>query len=118
VVPFLECQELFSRLGDEEVLVLDCREPDDWLRFELHVPGALRMTLRELEVGAHALPDDELIVLCGCAEDASDVKRAFRLLQMRGREAVCLAGGLLAWVRGGYPTERHSAQLEGPEASR
>jgi rhodanese-related sulfurtransferase len=117
MVPVLECQELFSKLGDEEVLVLDCREQEDWFRFELHIPGALRMSLRELEVAAQSLPDDELIVLCGSAEDGSDVRRAYRLLQMRGRDSVCLSGGLMEWVRGGYPTERHASAAEGPGAS-
>ncbi len=107
--PVLECQDLFLRLGDEELVVVDCREREEWDRLEFHIPGALRMSLRELDAAAHTLPDDELIVLCGCSEDGSDARRALRLLQLRGRNAVCLDGGLQSWVTGGYPTERHLA---------
>jgi rhodanese-related sulfurtransferase len=113
MVPVVDCRELFLRLGDDEVLVVDCRSYEDWERFELHIPGALWMPLSELDGDAHTLPDDELIVLCGSAADGSDTWRAYRLLQMRGREAVvCLEGGLQAWVTSGYPTERHGSRAE------
>ncbi|WP_343213347.1 rhodanese-like domain-containing protein [Archangium violaceum] len=105
--PRMPCTELYVRLGDEEVLVLDCRDPDDWVRYGLHIPGALWMPFEELLREAEVLPDDELIVVCGCAEDGSDARRACRLLQLRGRNAICLEGGLQAWITTGLPTESH-----------
>lgn len=105
--PSIDCRELFTRLGDDEILVIDCREEDDWSCYELQVPGALKMGVAEIYEFAHALPDDELIVLCGCAADGSDSRRASRLLRLRGRDAVCLRGGLQAWISQGYPTERY-----------
>ncbi len=105
--PTIICAELYVRLGDDEVLVIDCREASDWERYELHIPGALRMSVAEIARGLHMLPDDELIVLCGCSPDGMDMRRICRLLRMRGRNAVCLEGGLQAWVTGGFPTERH-----------
>lgn len=107
--PTIICAELYMRLGDDEVLVLDCRDPSDWERYDLHIPGALRMTPTEIARDLHMLPDDELIVLYGCSPDGRDTRRVCRLLRMRGREAVCLEGGLGAWVTGGYPTERHAS---------
>lgn len=104
--PSIDCRDLFLKLGDDEVLVLDCRDESDWERYQFQIPGALRMTLRELREAAHSLPDDELIVLCGLAEDGADVKRAYRQLRLRGRTAVRLEGGLRAWVANGFPTER------------
>ncbi len=106
--PHLPCIELYLRLGDDDVLVLDCREPEDWERYALHIPGALWMPLEELWRDAEALPDDELIVVCGCSLDGIDSRRACRLLLQRGLHAVCLAGGLLGWVANGLPTECHS----------
>ncbi|GEL73887.1 MULTISPECIES: rhodanese-like domain-containing protein [Myxococcus] len=106
--PIIVCAELYMRLGDDEVLVLDCRDAADWERYDLHIPGALRMTSAEIARDHHMLPDDELIVLCGCSPDGRDTRRVCRLLRMKGREAVCLDGGLLAWVTGGFPTERHT----------
>lgn len=105
--PTIVCDELYLRLGDDDVLVLDCRNATDWERYEFHIPGALKMTASEIARDLAMLPDDELIVLCGCSPDGADMRRVCRLLRLRGRNAVCLVGGLQAWVTGGYPTERH-----------
>lgn len=105
MVPRIDPRDLFLRLGDDELLVVDCRTDDEWERVQLHIPGALRMTLTELCEAAHILPDDELIVLCGA--DADDAHEAWRILRLRGRESVCLDGGLLRWLDRGYPVERH-----------
>lgn len=102
----IECHELFVQLGDEQVLVIDCRDEAEWGRYDLQIPGALRMGFSELSAHAHILPDDELIVLCGTAHDDADARRAARLLGMRGRMAVWLTGGLRGWISRGYPTER------------
>ena len=102
----IHSSELLTRLGDEELLIIDCRTVDDWQRLQRTLPGALRMTHTELSECAHILPDDELIVLCGWGSDGTDARRAQRLLQIRGRQAVWLDGGLQAWINAGYPTER------------
>ncbi len=103
----IPCAELYLRLGDDDILVLDCRSPEDWEHLEFHIPGALRMTPEEVAEDLCFLPDDELIVLCGCESDGELVLRLCRLLLMRGRTAVYLQGGIHAWVREGFPTERH-----------
>ncbi|MFL5346511.1 MAG: rhodanese-like domain-containing protein [Hyalangium sp.] len=103
----IPCAELYLRLGDDDVLVLDCRSPDNWEQVEFHIPGSLRMTPEEVAQELFILPDDELIVLCGCAEDWENVLRLCQLLHLQGRNAVCLDGGIQAWVADGFPTERH-----------
>ena len=109
--PSILCQELFVRLGDDDVLVLDCRNLEDWARYELHIPGALWMTPEEIIEDLSVLPDDELIIVCGCAPDGSDMTQICRLLRLRGRNAVCLQGGLQEWIDSGLPTERHACPL-------
>jgi rhodanese-related sulfurtransferase len=103
----IPCSELYLRLGDDDVLVLDCRSPSNWEQVEFHIPGSLRMTPEEIARDLFILPDDELIVLCGCEEDWADVIRLCSMLLLRGRNAVCLEGGIQAWVAEGFPTERH-----------
>jgi rhodanese-related sulfurtransferase len=109
VVPHILCSELFARLGDEDVLVLDCRDHEEWARFGLHVPGALHLTPEELAEVSTSLPDDELIVLCGSDPGEGDQRRAWQVLRQCGLGAVCLEGGLHEWITRGFPTERHSA---------
>lgn len=108
--PVIDSRDLYLRLGDDELLVIDCREEEDWVVSPFRIPGALRMPLAELSEAAHALPDDELIVLCGASHDCSDARRAWRILRLHELDAVCLSGGLPAWVRAGYPTEPHHAR--------
>jgi len=103
----IPCAELYLRLGDDDVLVLDCRSRNHWEQIEFHIPGSLRMTPEEVARDLFILPDDELIVLCGCEEDWEDVSRLCQLLHLQGRNAVCLDGGIQGWVSQGFPTERH-----------
>lgn len=105
--PQIQCSDLYERLGDEELLVVDCRSSEDWRTLPEHIPGALRLEVGELADAVDALPEDELIVLCGCSPDGADIRRALHLLRLKGRAAVCLGGGLLAWRAQGYPIERH-----------
>lgn len=105
--PRIDARDLFLRLGDDELLVIDCRSEEEWESQPLHIPGAMRMTYAELCEAAHILPDDELIVLCGAHADDEDAHQAWRVLRLRGRPAVCLHGGLAAWMEQGYPVERH-----------
>lgn len=109
--PSILCAELYVRLGDDDVLVLDCRDVEDWAHHGLHIPGALWMTPEEILQELSMLPDDELIVVCGCSADGADVRRVCRMLRLRGRNAVCLHGGLQAWISSGLPTERHDHPL-------
>ena len=106
----IPCAELYLRLGDDDVLVLDCRSPQDWEQLEFHIPGALRMTPEEVVQDQGVLPDDELIVLCGCESDVDAVLRLCQLLLLRGRNAVFIPGGIHTWVSEGFPTERHRSR--------
>ena len=103
--PTIHCRDLLLRLGDEEVLVIDCRPDDQWHALDVQIPGALWISAQELVHAAHSLPDDELIVVYGTARDAH-VWRACRMLRLRGFDAVVLDGGLSTWISMGFPTER------------
>jgi rhodanese-related sulfurtransferase len=106
MLPVIGCRDLWLRLYDDELLVVDCRENAGDPLEGRAIPGALPMSLFELAQEGESLPEDELIVLCGTAPDGSDARCAYRLLRLKGRDAVCLKGGLREWVAAGYPTER------------
>lgn len=101
----IDCAELFQKLGDDDLLVLDCRDEREWDVNPFQIPGTLKLSVRELREAADSLPDDELIVLVGTAQDSSDVLRAFRILRRHKRQALILEGGLLEWIEHGLPTE-------------
>ena len=101
----MDCRDLLLRLGDDEVLVLDCRPDDQWHSMDVQIPGALWISPEELVHAAQSLPDDELIVVYSTSRDAH-ARRACRMLRLRGFDAVVLEGGLRAWISQGFPTER------------
>lgn len=113
--PSIGCEELFSLLEDDELVVVDCRSDEAWESLPVHIPGALRMCLVDLYRSYQVLPDDELVVLCGSEPDGADARRACRMLRLRGRQAVCLKGGMKAWVDAGLPTDSHARSSAGPE---
>jgi membrane protein DedA with SNARE-associated domain/rhodanese-related sulfurtransferase len=67
------------------------------------IPGALSLTLQELE--NHPLPAAGVVVLyCNCPNEAS-AAAGVRILQSRGHaDAAALRGGLDAWIKAGYET--------------
>ena len=98
--------DLLSRLGDEDVVVVDCRSLDEAERWPIQIPGSLRMTLQEIVDAPWALPDDELIVLFDANGNGSALRRAHQVLIHSGRSAVMLLEGLRGWLAAGFPTER------------
>jgi rhodanese-related sulfurtransferase len=97
--------DVLGLLGDDEVVVVDCRTAEEWRKTPTQIPGSLRMSLEEVIDSPNILPDDELIVLVD-GHGGVRARRAWRALLVAGRTAVCLRGGLTAWTAAGYPTER------------
>ena len=91
--------------GDRPVQIVDVRSGAEWRRN--HIPGAvsvpigtLKHRLASLQLDAH----QPIIAICLSAHRSIP---AVRLLRARGFEnAVQLKGGMLAWWRQHYPTER------------
>lgn len=110
--PSIECHALLARLGEDELLVIDCRDERGACESQVQIPGSLRLDFDELVECVHSLPDDELIVLVGCEPGDADSRRAWRLLWAQGHEVVCLRGGFPAWIRGGFPTEPYVSRSE------
>jgi rhodanese-related sulfurtransferase len=104
------CSDLLHLLGDDEVLIIDCRGEEGWSRVDRHIPGALRMSLQDVLEFAGSLPDDELIVLCGEDNANRECLRVARWLRLQGFDAVALEGGLEQWLHFGFPTDRHEGE--------
>ncbi len=90
------------------VLVLDVREPEEFVGPLGHVPGARLLPLGELPARIDSLPVDRPIVTV-CRTGARSAQAAV-LLQRAGIERVAnLAGGMVRWVAQRYPIDRAAA---------
>ena len=103
--------DLLGRLGSDEVVVVDCRNDEEWERWPVQLPGALRMPLVEILETPWVLPDDELIVLYDATGRSPTLRRAVQVLILAGRNPATLEGGLLGWLGAGFPTERPGTRI-------
>ncbi|HLN23389.1 MAG TPA: rhodanese-like domain-containing protein [Patescibacteria group bacterium] len=101
--------ELLRRLEDgQDLLVLDVRNPDEFVGALGHVTGAINLPVQELsarlttlKAELPALRDTTLVVACKSGVRSSN---ALWLLEWAGMKNVyVLKGGMLAWGEAGYP---------------
>src|SRR5262249_22411124 len=98
-------EELKTRLDrGEDLIVVDVRDRSDFQAEPAIIPGALHMTVDELERRHREIPRERDIVLyCTCAREQSSAGAAL-LLRARGIERIRpLAGGYHGWRDRGYP---------------
>jgi membrane protein DedA with SNARE-associated domain/rhodanese-related sulfurtransferase len=71
------------------------------------IPGAMAISLSDVDANLKALPRDrDIILYCTCPSEAS-AARVAKVLMNRGFKRVRpLAGGLEAWVAAGHPVQR------------
>ena len=108
-------EELKTRLeGGEEMLVVDLRDRIDFEAEPEIIPGALHLTVEELEARHHEIPRErEIVLYCTCPTEATSARVAM-LLKRRGIERVRpLAGGYRAWRDRGYPLRGLRPALSG-----
>lgn len=96
----ISVEDLAPRL-DAGAVLLDVREHREVA--EVRVPGVVHIPLGELLARMADLPrTDEMYVIC---RSGNRSKTACTQLHTAGRPAVNVAGGTLAWIDSGRPTE-------------
>ncbi|MCB1501643.1 MAG: hypothetical protein KDK07_17970 [Bauldia sp.] len=91
-------------LLDGNAVFIDVREPHE--QAMERIPGAMSAPLSELaRGGAINAPSDRPKVFL-CASGARTRNNSAALASLVDGEAYCLAGGIMAWRRAGYATER------------
>jgi rhodanese-related sulfurtransferase len=113
VVPELKAEEAKARLDRGEFdLVLDVREPDEWLKG--HLPSALHASRGMLEfyadpstkyARAEITSQREGRVLVACASGGRSLLAAETLKRMGYLHVASLAGGFAGWATLGFPVE-------------
>jgi rhodanese-related sulfurtransferase/molybdopterin-guanine dinucleotide biosynthesis protein A len=100
-VPEIDVTEL-AALREQGAPLIDVREPDE--HEEARVPGAVLLPLGQVAERAGEVPTDRTVYVI-CARGGRSAK-AVEHLRAQGIDAVNVAGGTLAWIDAGLPTDR------------
>src|SRR5215218_8836035 len=102
-IELIDPDELAERLADEELVVLDVRDDDEWT--EAHIPGSIHLPYGELPERQGELPRDKAIAAICSGGKRSGL--AASILQREGFERVIHVanGGVGTWRSSGRPVE-------------
>ena len=94
--------------SNQEVLVIDVRQPLDMLADSEIIPGAKRLDPKEVRENPSIVPSGkDLIVYCTCASEKTSRDILRRALARQFSQIKFLKGGLAAWKAKGYPVEAY-----------
>lgn len=99
-LPEIDVNEL-DALRAEGVPIIDVREDDEYL--QARVPGTVHIPLGEVADRVAEVPRDQTVYVI-CARGGRSAKAAEHY-RSTGIDAVNVAGGTLAWIDAGYPTD-------------
>ena len=92
--------------SNQEILVLDVRQPLDLLADTEIIPGAKRIPPREILENPALIPKEkDLVAYCTCPGDKSSRAVTHQALALDFNRVKFLKGGLAAWKAKGYPVE-------------
>jgi rhodanese-related sulfurtransferase len=88
-------------------VVVDLRDALDHATDPFTIPGALRISIEQIEQHHQDIPRDrDVILFCACPNEATAAKTAL-MLKRRGITRVRpLLGGIESWRKLDYPLER------------
>lgn len=89
------------RQAHDSLLVLDCREPQEWR--EMRIPASLHMPMSQIPQRLQELDRDADIVVV-CAHGVRSLVVA-DYLRHQGLDARSLRGGLSMWIHAGGPVD-------------
>ena len=89
---------------NQDVLVLDVRQPLDLLADSEIIPGATRIPPKEIQQNPSVIPKDrDAVVYCTCPGDETSRRILHQALALHFTRVKFLEGGLAAWKAKGYP---------------
>jgi rhodanese-related sulfurtransferase len=107
-IPEIEVAELAARQG-EGVALIDVRTPKEFAN--ARVPGAQLIPLAEVVERIEEVPTEGTVYVI-CARGPRSAK-AVEHYRSQGIDAVNVAGGTVAWIDAGLPTDRAGSEAEG-----
>jgi rhodanese-related sulfurtransferase len=100
-VPEIDVTELARLRAEGDIALIDVREPDEYQGG--HVPGAVHIQLGTVPERLHEVPETTGPVYVICARGGRSMTAA-TFYRSQGIEAINVAGGTIAWVDEGQPT--------------
>ena len=98
---------------NQEVLVIDVRQPLDLLGDSFIIPGAQWFAPEEVRANPSLLPKErDLIVYCTCPSDKTSRTVLGRALAMGFSRIKFLKGGLDGWRQSGFPVEPYNKPFD------
>lgn len=95
--------------SDQNVLVVDVRQPLDLLGASVVIPGAQWFSPEEVRATPSLLPrEKDLVVYCTCPSDKTSRLVLNRALSMGFLRIKFLKGGLDGWRSKGYPVDPYT----------
>jgi len=103
-------RDLYARLADGDVVVVDVRNPDEFVGALGHIPASLNRPLPTLgeHVGELSAWRDRTIVVA-CLSDKRSARAIEQLAAAGLSNLVLLRGGMQAWTAAGLPVETGAA---------
>lgn len=102
--------------GNIPPFIVDLRHPLDYLPDPRVLPGALRISPKEIAAHAGDLPHDrDVILYCTCPSEETSAKVAQQLLKLGVHRVRPLRGGFEVWRDSGYPLEDYADPAAVPE---
>jgi rhodanese-related sulfurtransferase len=90
--------------SDSKILVLDVRQPLDLLAYSEIIPGAKRLSPKEVDADPSLIPSDrDVVVYCTCEGQKTSREILRRALSLGFQRVKLLRGGFSAWKAKGYP---------------
>jgi rhodanese-related sulfurtransferase len=103
---------------EQETLILDVRLPLDLLVDSEIIPGARRITPREVSANPSLIPrDKDIILYCTCPSEKTSRATLQKALAMNFSRIKFLQGGLDGWKAKGYPVEPYTQSFHLDTAS-
>jgi hydroxyacylglutathione hydrolase len=102
----MSAMELKDKLGKGEVLLLDVRDPPEWVE-DGYIDGSNRIFFADLATNTDSLPKDKPIAVTCSVGNRSSI--ALSILERAGFTNLSnVLGGITAWTNLGYPTQKET----------
>ena len=107
---FIEPEVLHALLSsNQNVLVVDVRQPLDLLAYSEIIPGAKRIPPKDVISNPSLIPKEvDTVVYCTCNSEETSRDILQRVLALNYSRIKLLRGGLAAWKAKGYSVESYT----------